>query len=240
MKRDVLISLRDPDDPMAAQEHRCFVETTGLDLARVHAAETPLDAALLASSRSLFFGGSGAYSVLDPHPWVRNMLEFLVRTVEARVPAWASCFGFQGLALALGGEVNNDDARTELGVFPIDLTDAGAADPVFGGLPRSFLAQLGHHDHVDGLPPGVTLLATGRGVRNQAFKVDGAPFWASQFHPELNKATTTERWNHYRTLYASPDEAAAVDRRMAEAPDTRESQAVLRRFAEGVARGEWI
>jgi GMP synthase (glutamine-hydrolysing) len=240
MKRDVLISLRDPDDPMAAQEHRCFLDTTGLDLVCVHAATTPLDAALLARSRSLFFGGSGAYSVLDPHPWVRNMLEFLVRTVEARVPAWASCFGFQGLALALGGEVNNDDARTELGVFPIDLTDAGVADPVFGGLPRTFLAQLGHHDHVDVLPRGVTLLATGRGVRNQAFKVDGAPFWASQFHPELNKETTTERWNHYRALYASPDDAAAVDRRMAEAPDTLDSQAVLRRFAEGVARGEWV
>ncbi len=237
MKRDILISLRDPDDPMAAQEARCFRDTIGLPLEVVHAAATPLDAALLARGRSFVFGGSGAYSVLDTHPWVRNMLDFLVRVCDARVPAWASCFGFQGLALALGGEVNNDDARTELGSFPIDLTDTGARDPLFGALPRTFHAQLGHHDHVDRLPPGVTLLCTGRGVYNQAFKVDGAPFWATQFHPELNKATTTERWNHYRALYADPVKAAEIDARMAAEPDTLEVQSVLRRFATYVETG---
>jgi GMP synthase (glutamine-hydrolysing) len=234
MQRDILISLRDPHDPMARQEHRCFLETTGLDLVVVHAATTPLDAELLQRGRSFIFGGSGAYSVLDSHAWVKSMLDFLVRVVDARVPAWASCFGFQGLALALGGEVNNDDARTELGVFPIDLTAAGKADPLFGKLSASFDAQLGHHDHVDRLPPGVTLLCSGRGVYNQAFKVDGAPFWAAQFHPELNKATTTERFNHYRALYADPAKVADIERRLAESPDTIEAQALLRHFADFV------
>ncbi len=238
MNRDVLVSLRDPNDPMAAQELRCFRETTGLgELVMVHAAVTPLDDRLLDTTRAFFFGGSGAYSVLDTHDWVRAMLDFLVRVVDAEVPAWASCFGFQGLALALGGEVNRDDARQELGAFPIDLTPEGAADPLFRHLPPTFDAQLGHHDHVDRLPSGVTLLATGRAIRNQAFKVDGAPFWATQFHPELNKRTTTERWNYYRSHYAdSPDAAAAIDRVMAESPDTLEVQAVMRRFAD-YARG---
>jgi GMP synthase (glutamine-hydrolysing) len=235
MRTPILVSLRDPDDPMAEQEARCFREVAGLPgLEKVHAAQTPLDGALLARAELLFFGGSGAYSVLDTHPWVRNMLDFLVATVDAKVPAWASCFGFQGLALALGGEVNRDDARQELGVFPIDLTPAGRADPLFGGVPDTFDAQLGHHDHVDRLPSGVTLLATGRGVYNQAFKVDGAPFWASQFHPELNKATTTERWNHYRAHYADGPGAARIDRAMAEAPDTPEVQTVLRAFVAHV------
>lgn len=234
--RNVLISLRDPTDPMAGQELACFRDTTGLaDLAIVHAADTPLDDRLLDTTRMFFFGGSGAYSVLDTHGWVRNMLDFLVRVVDARVPAWASCFGFQGLALALGGEVNRDDARQELGAFPIDLTDAGRADPLFALLPPTFDAQLGHHDHVDRLPSGVTLLATGRKIRNQAFKVDGAPFWATQFHPELNKATTTQRWNYYRAHYAGdPETAASIDRVMAESPDTLEVQAVMRHFVAWV------
>jgi GMP synthase (glutamine-hydrolysing) len=234
--RNVLISLRDPTDPMALQELACFRDTTGLaDLAIVHAADTPLDDRLLDSTRMFFFGGSGAYSVLDTHEWVRSMLDFLVRVVDARVPAWASCFGFQGLALALGGEVNRDDARQELGAFPIDLTDAGRSDALFGRLPSTFDAQLGHHDHVDRLPSGVTLLATGRKIRNQAFKVDGAPFWATQFHPELNKATTTQRWNYYRAHYAGdPETAASIDRMMAESPDTLEVQAVMRHFVRWV------
>jgi GMP synthase (glutamine-hydrolysing) len=235
MPRDILISLRDPDDPMARQELRCFRDTTGLDLAIVHAAETTLDDRLLDDARSLFFGGSGAYSVLDPHPWVRNMLDFLVRTVDRKVPAWASCFGFQGLSLALGGEVNRDDARQELGAFPIDLTAAAADDPLFGGLPTSFHAQLGHHDHVDRLPSGVTLLATGRKIHNQAFKVDGAPFWASQFHPELNNATTVDRFLHYLEMYHPGDdaEAQATLRHLREGEETPEVPELLARLVRG-------
>lgn len=234
-RRDVLISLRDPGDPMAMQELRCFRETTGLGgLQMVHAADTPLDERLLETSRLLIFGGSGAYSVLDTHGWVRSMLDFLVRVVDRRVPAWASCFGFQGLSLALGGDVNRDDARQELGAFPIDLAPAAADDPLFRPLPPTFHAQLGHHDHVDRLPSGVTLLATGRKIHNQAFKVDGAPFWATQFHPELNKATTTERWNYYRRHYADGDAAAEIDRVMLESPDTPEVQGVMRRFVAWV------
>lgn len=233
MPRDLLISLRDPTDPMAQQELRCFRDTAGLpNLEMVHASAAPLDDRLLDEARMFFFGGSGAYSVLDPHPWVRQMLDFLVRVVDRKVPAWASCFGFQGLSLALGGEVNRDDLRQELGAFPIDLTGAASDDPIFGPLPATFHAQLGHHDHVDRLPSGVTLLATGRKIHNQAFKVDNAPFWATQFHPELNKSTTSERWNYYRSHYADDEaSAAAIDRAMAEAPDTLEVQTVMRRFA---------
>ncbi len=231
--RPILVSLRDPGDPMAEQELRCFRETSGLaGLVKVHAADTPLDDALLETTSMFFFGGSGAYSVLDTHGWVRDMLTFLVRVVDHKVPAWASCFGFQGLALALGGEVNRDDARQELGVYPIDPTGAAASDPVFSVMGGTFLAQLGHHDHVDRLPAGVTLLASGRGVYNQAFKVDGAPFWATQFHPELRKHTTIERWNYYRAHYGEGDAATRIDRAMAEAPDTPETEQLLRRFVQ--------
>lgn len=216
---------------MASQELRCFQESALLPgLTKVHAADTPLDDRLLDSYDLFFFGGSGAYSVLDTHGWVRNMLDFLVKVVDAKKPAWASCFGFQGLALALGGEVNRDDARQELGAFPIDLTETGRRDALFSTLPDTFPAQLGHHDHVDRLPSGVTLLATGRKIHNQAFKVDGAPFWASQFHPELRKATTIERWNYYREHYADAEQAAQIDALFASSPDTEVVQGVLASF----------
>lgn len=231
VSRRVLVSLRDPTDPMSQQELRCFRESTGIaDLEVAYASAGELNEKLLDEAAMLFFGGSGAYSVLDSHPWVRDMLDKLVVTVDRKIPSWASCFGFQGLALALGGEVNNDDDRTELGAFEVDLTPAGTTDPLFGHLPGSFPVQLGHHDHVDRLPPGVTLLVSGRKIHNQAFKVNDAPFWASQFHPELRKATTIERWNYYRALYADPSKAEAIDRAMNEAPDTEASQSVLRKF----------
>ncbi|MSP54944.1 MAG: hypothetical protein EXR69_04965 [Myxococcales bacterium] len=234
--RSLLISLRDPEDPMAEQELRCFRSSSGIsDLRKVHARDTALDKELLASSDVFFFGGSGAYSVLDTHGWVGGMLQFLLRVVDSRKPAWASCFGFQGLALALGGQVNRDDERQELGCFLIDRVP-GMADRVFDAAPPVFYAQLGHHDHVDVLPPGVTLLCTGRVIRNQAFRVDGAPFWATQFHPELRRATTLERWNYYRQHYAGdPERAARIDKLMEESPDTPEAEGIILQFVK-VAR----
>jgi GMP synthase (glutamine-hydrolysing) len=242
--RALLVSLRDPADPMAQQERRCFAERAALPVEAVDVhpmAHGKPDRGRLRTYDGIFFGGSGAYSVLDDVQWIKDGMQLCVDVVEERIPAFASCFGFQGLALVLGGEVVRDDARQELGAYELELTDAGAADPVLGGLPRRFWAQEGHHDHVDRLPSGVTLLATGSGTRNQAFKVDGAPFWASQFHPELTAETTVERFLYYAALYAAPGTSDAVVRHLRSGVDTPEMAGVLARLVrlgrhDGVTR----
>lgn len=232
--RALLVSLRDPHDPMAQQERGCFATRARLPLENVDL--HPMvngrpSRAVLRRYDGVFFGGSGAYSVLDDVEWIKDGMRLCVDVVEERLPAFASCFGFQGLALVLGGEVNRDDDRQELGAYELTLTDAGAADPVLGGLPRRFWAQEGHHDHVDRLPPGVTLLATGSpATRNQAFKVDGAPFWASQFHPELTVQTTVERFLYYAALYAAPGTSDAVVAHLRSGVDTPEMGEVLARL----------
>jgi GMP synthase (glutamine-hydrolysing) len=231
--RALLVSLRDPNDPMAQQERACFASRARLPLENVDLhpmVDGRPDRGALRRFDGIFFGGSGAYSVLDDVTWIKEGMRLCVDVVEERIPAYASCFGFQGLALVLGGEVNRDDARQELGAYEIDLTDVGAADPVLGGLPRRFWAQEGHHDHVDRLPAGVTLLATGSPTaRNQAFKVDGAPFWASQFHPELTVETTVERFLYYAALYAAPGTSDAVVAHLRSGTDSAEMADVLAR-----------
>jgi GMP synthase (glutamine-hydrolysing) len=230
--RALLISLRDPSDPMAQQERLCFAERADLPVEAVDVhfmAEGRPDRARLRTYDAVFFGGSGAYSVLDDVQWIRDGLAACLDVVELRVPAFASCFGFQGLAKALGGEVIRDDARQELGAYELDLTPAGRADPVLGCLPHTFWAQEGHHDHVVGLPRGVTLLATGRNIENQAFKVDGAPFWASQFHPELTIRRTVERFKHYAALYSAPGTSDTVVAHLESGTDTPEMAEVLAR-----------
>jgi GMP synthase (glutamine-hydrolysing) len=229
----LLVSLRDPHDPMAEQERRCFATRAALPLDHLDLHPMALgrpDRARLRTYDGIFFGGSGAYSVLDDVEWIKEGMRLCVDVVEERIPAFASCFGFQGLALVLGGEVVRDDDRQELGVFELELTDAGVADPVLGGLPRRFWAQEGHHDHVMKLPPGVTLLATGSGTYNQAFKVDGAPFWASQFHPELTVESTVERFLYYAALYAAPGTADTVVAQLRSGRDTPEMGEVLARL----------
>lgn len=236
--RALLVSLREPTDAMAHHERGCFAEAAGLPVGHivVHPMiDGPLTQSHLHNIDAVFFGGSGAFSVLDDVPWIHAGRDALRRVVDARRPAWASCFGFQGLALALGGEVVRDDARQELGSTWLHLTDAGRADPLTGALPASFWGQEGHHDHVTRLPEGVLRLATGEVSPEQAFRVDGAPFWASQFHPELTVARTVDRFIYYRTHYFQGDPAAAdaLQAQLEAGEDTPGVRDLLRRLAWG-------
>ena len=77
-------------------------------------------------------------------------------------PTFASCWGFQALAKALGGSVVSDITRAELGTCELQLTQAGQRDPVFRQLGASFYAQVGHHDTVDVLPADAVPLARSR------------------------------------------------------------------------------
>ena len=197
---------------MAAHEQRCFAMSAQIPPDHVdmhYMSKGALETHHLRGYDAVFFGGSGAYSVLDPVPWIQEGIVALQRVVDARVPAWASCFGFQGLAVAMGGAVRRDDAATEMGSTQLTLTEAGQQDPLMGTLPNPFWAQEGHHDRVVTVPEGVVELARSERCPEQAFKVVGAPFWASQFHPELDAARTKDRFVYYRTHYFTGDDAEA-------------------------------
>lgn len=230
--RVLLVSLRDDGDPIIVHEHACFAREAGIEPSQldvhqmVHGA---LSSSTLTPYDAVFFGGSGAYSVLDDVHWIRQGLDALRTVVDARIPAWASCFGFQGLALALGGEVIHDASREELGSTRLRLTPAGQEDALLGTLPSSFWGQEGHHDRVSTLPDGVISLVTGEVCPEQAFRVDGAPFWASQFHPELRVDGTVLRFRHYLEHYfhGTREEAEVTLRRLESGPETPEVNRLL-------------
>lgn len=236
--RILLVSLRDPDDPMAGHERRCFADAAAVPETQVevHAIqEGPLTADHLQGPDAVLFGGSGAYSVLGRSPWMPTALDALRRVLDARRPSWSSCFGFQAFALLLGGTVVHDATRTEMGGTQLRLTGAGVADPVTGQLPSTFWAQQGHQDHVIALPAGVVRLATGQPGIEQCFRVEGAPCYASQFHPELDARRVAERFRFYRDHYHRGD-PASFDARIAEleaSPDTPEMGHVLARLVRG-------
>jgi GMP synthase (glutamine-hydrolysing) len=228
MKPPLLISVRDPADAMCAHEQRCFERALGYKVQLVFAMHEKLDETFLVDRPALYFGGSGKFGVRDSHTWVHEFLDFLLLVVELKQPAYASCFAFQGLALAMGGEVGRDDSKQEMGVIDLELTTAGQADPLFSSLPTRFLAPLGHNDQVMRLPSGVTELARGELVEHQAFRVDGAPFWASQFHPELTKSTLLDRWDHYRSEFTDdPTAITAKDVELRAAPEADDVHLLL-------------
>jgi GMP synthase (glutamine-hydrolysing) len=200
-----LLQARNPDDPVRSEELACFIRQLGVDAQQV----TPIDILVGGLDDSLFerfdallVGGSGEYSVLDDSPVIREFIDFVGATAERGFPLFASCFGFQALALALGGEVVHDAERAEVGTFEVTLTDEGARDPLLSQLPRSFLAQEGHKDHVTRLPEGMRHLVRSERSEMQALRYGDRPVWATQFHPELREEDNRQRVMRYRAVYA--------------------------------------
>ena len=223
--RVLLVSLRDRHDPMAAHELECFRQRAELD--ELHAHSMVDGHPDLSGFDAVLFGGSGAYSVLDDHEWIRDSVRVLLEVVDKRIPSGASCFGFQGRAMARGGDVLHDNDLAEMGSVQLATTEHAASDPVFSVLPARFWAQEGHHDHVMGLPKGVTRMVVGTSIVNQAFRVDGAPFWASQFHPELTRETTLDRFHYYADHYLKPEERQPILARISRGEDTPEVAQLL-------------
>jgi GMP synthase (glutamine-hydrolysing) len=198
--RFLLLQVRDAEDPMRDQEVRCFARTLQCALEQIEVfdllsgAPTP---AQLQPWDAVLLGGSGNYSVAEGGPWLPAALEAMRELYDLAKPTFASCWGFQAMAKALGGEVVTDASRAELGSVVVTLTEPGRNDDVFRNADRRFLAQMGHQDVVTRLPEDAVLLASSETVTNQAFRLRNKPIYATQFHPELNRQAFIERVEAY-------------------------------------------
>jgi GMP synthase (glutamine-hydrolysing) len=205
--RLLLLQARAPSDPMAAHEHDCFARALGVPQEQIsthNVLSGPPDRTQVDAHDALLVGGSGHFSVLDKHDFIRAFLDFLSDVVVAEgIPTFASCFGFQGLVLAGGGVVVTDEPHAEVGTFTLTVSEAGANDPLLGNLAPTFKAQLGHKDRAERLPSGMTNLAYSDRAPYQALRVDGKPIFATQFHPELNREDNTLRYMRYWEQYGS-------------------------------------
>lgn len=122
-------------------------------------------------------GLMGAYDT-HPFPYLVAEKRFVAKCVEADIPVLGICLGAQLLADALGGKAFLAD-RPEAAFAPVELTKAGAADPVMTTLSGRSVLRL-HQDTFE-MPPGATRLASGGGFE-QAFRMGSA--LAVQPHPE--------------------------------------------------------
>ncbi len=151
---------------------------------------------------ALIVGGASEASVLEPqnYPFVPHCVEMLKYCHQIGKPVFASCFGFQLAVLALGGSIVRDLKDFETGSIPITLTKAAASDPIFADTPNPFYAVSVHRERAPQLPDNCELLAYTDKCPH-AFKVKDAPFWAFQFHPEVDKAVLVERLGQFKEQY---------------------------------------
>jgi len=235
--RFLLLQARNPDDPIRKEEVGQFAARLGVPRAKVTPWDLlagPPELAELASYTALLVGGSGEYDVSRGNlPGLEATLAFLRRVVAAGFPTFASCFGFQLLVAALGGEVVRDPTNAEVGTVRVCLTEAGKGDALFGALPGCFWAQAGHHDRADRLPAGVVPLAFSDKAPYQALRVPGRPIWATQFHPELTEEDTFRRFRRYAAVYAPGLSDQAIRARLRPSPEANALLLRFRRLLEG-------
>lgn len=234
--RFLLLQVREPGDPMAANEAFAFRRALGLQPDQLEVFDLLAGSPalpLLQSADAVLIGGSGDHSVVRGGPWLPGALGAMELLYEHSVPTFASCWGFQGLAKALGGRVVTDHGRAEVGVLPLDLTEAGKRDPVFGPIGSGFPVVIGHEDVVDELPDGAVSLASSPTIENEALKFLGKPIYATQFHPELVKEDLIARIAAYPP-YLPLTGARSLEELRTMTPETPGAAGLLRRFVAEV------
>jgi GMP synthase (glutamine-hydrolysing) len=240
--RVTLVQIRAAGDPMADHERECVTRRVGaqaVELATRNALVEEARVKWLDDADAIVIGGSGSYSVHHPASarWVEPLRRVLDAALERRVPGFGICFGHQLLGHHLGTAVQTDEAHAEVGTIELSLTEAGRADELFSVLDPDFVAHTGHSDHVRATPPGVELMASNDRLATQAFRVRGAPFFTTQFHPDLSGAEAICRYLAYqRSLSPSFREEHATLAAAHFRPGADVAVALLGRFVEIVAQ----
>lgn len=215
MRPFLLLATR-AEDEAADDEYAAFVRYSGLpaDLLVRHRLEAePMPPIDLADWSGFIMGGS-PYNASDPADrkspdQVRveaEMARLLDLVIPADFPMLGACYGVGTIGTHQGGVV--DRVYTEpVSRIRVSLTDDGAADPIFGQLPATFDAFVGHKEAISVLPPTAVRLASSPTCPVQAFRV-GRNVYATQFHPELDPAGLALRITTYRGYgYFDPEEA---------------------------------
>jgi GMP synthase (glutamine-hydrolysing) len=230
----LLLQARNPGDPAKEEERVSFAARIGCDVDKISPHDIiaePLTLQKTLRFDALMVGGSGDYYVSKGNlPHFEATLDLLREVVERGHPTFASCFGFQLMAQALGGEVIFDAPNVEVGTFPLTLTQAGQQDELLGSLPPQFCAQLGRKDRAARLPDNSLHLASSERCPYQALRVPGKPIWATQFHPELTGAENLGRFHRYQAGYGSVMDAAEQQATLDRFTDSPETEKLLQRF----------
>jgi len=203
----LLLQARNHGDLSKEEERQSFADRAGLDVAQFIPYDLLTAPPSLKEVRrfdALMVGGSGDYYVSKGNlPHFAEVLNLLQEVTAQGHPTFASCFGFQLMVQALGGEIIYDPSTVDVGTFELSLTEAGQEDELLGILPRKFPAQLGRKDRATRLPEGALHLASSERIPYQALRIPGKPIWAAQFHPELSEEDNRLRFIRYQTGYGS-------------------------------------
>ena len=131
--------------------------------------------------RLVIMGGPMNVNEEDGFSWLAKEKKFIREVIGAGKSVVGICLGAQLIADVLGAAVYSGP-HTEIGWFPVELTDEAATSGLFPSAPPNPTVFHWHGDTFD-LPEGAVHLARSEGCENQAFLYDGRVL-GLQFHLE--------------------------------------------------------
>lgn len=212
MKPFLHLSIRDHDDAVAAEFEAvsAFGHLEPGELVQLRVEQAPLPVIHPDDYSGIIIGG-GPFNTSDE---VKTPLQHRVEgdfgrlvddALAHHIPVLGMCYGVGVVTQHLAGTVDRTHGEP-VGAVAVELTDAGASDPLFEGVGRSFKAFTGHKEACLLLPKDAVLLATGTVCPVQSYRV-GRSVYVTQFHPELDVARLAERMRIYAHAgYFDPDE----------------------------------
>lgn len=129
-------------------------------------------------------GGSMNIYQEKEFPWLAREKRFIKQAIDNGKVVFGICLGAQLIADVLGGPVTRN-AQSEIGWFPVEMTEAAKGSALFGFLPER-LTVFHWHGDTFALPPRSVHLARSEGCENQAFIYDGRVI-GLQFHLEFTR-----------------------------------------------------
>lgn len=110
--------------------------------------------------------------------------------LEAGVPMFGLCYGFQAMAKALSGRVERT-GLSEYGATRVRILDDTST--LFNGQPREQSVWMSHGDAVVEAPAGMQVTAASAAAPVAAFEDDERRLYGVQWHPEVVHSTFGQR-----------------------------------------------
>lgn len=156
----------------------------------------------------IILGGPMNSDQIETYPNLITEVEIIREAVDRGKSVLGICLGAQLLAKALGGSVVRNKTR-EIGWYDVELTAAGASDPVLSTFETRQQVFQWHEDGIE-LPTGTHHLAASEHSKVQAFR-HGEQAYGFQFHLEVNESLI-DRWLTVPANQATlQDEAGRID-----------------------------
>ncbi len=136
------------------------------------------------SVKGVIMSGS-PFSVRDKNAPIPDL-----SAIKGKIPVLGVCYGAQYLAHFYGGEVLPSNSR-EYGRANLEFVDQGCE--LFREMNLHTQVWMSHGDTIERLPSNYRVIASTGDVANAAYKIEGEPTYAIQFHPEVYHTTEGSR-----------------------------------------------